>query len=237
MNKHLPGPHALCGPGRGHGRDSAIPTRLIHSFIHSGARGAPEAGRGVPPLSLPAKAPRLGFSPAKRVQASFSSIVQEGISRSSPFLPTRFQLAQVGEVRFGQRPPLSPCRPTRFWKRPSSVLYLQPGHLLLLLQGALSWAGRPFGDPGLCSGQVPSCKHGSLPKKQPAEGPGLSPPTPCIKDSFFISLSTTHWPRRIRDCAPPNTEPPPTPENLPAQRVPAPKQTQNPTPGQPAHRV
>ena len=35
MNKRLPGPHALCGPGRGHGRGSAIPTRLIHSFVHS----------------------------------------------------------------------------------------------------------------------------------------------------------------------------------------------------------
>lgn len=109
--------------------DSAIPVRLIHSFLQG-----PEApqrrggGQGVPRSYCP---PRfLGIAPAKRVKASFSSIVQEGISRRSSF-----QLARESAESDLDSGHLSPEHPTPFWKRPSSALYLQPGLLLPVTLG------------------------------------------------------------------------------------------------------
>ena len=78
---------------------ASAPTQL-YSFR---GPGCPKVQRGViphfycPPLSL-----------AKPFKANVFPFVQERISRTSSLLPTRFQLASVGGVRFGRPPTLSP---------------------------------------------------------------------------------------------------------------------------------
>lgn len=96
--------------------------------IHSGAQGAPKSRRGGVLHSY-----CLPLSLAKPFEANFFSFVQERISRSSSFLPTRFQLASVFRARFGQRPTLSP---PPFWKRPLLFSHFQPTSRLLFQQSS-----------------------------------------------------------------------------------------------------
>lgn len=171
------------------------------SFIHSfRGRRRPKGGggRGVPRSYCP---PRfLGIAPAKRVKASFSSIVQEGISRRSSF-----QLARESAESDLDSGHLSPEHPTPFWKRPSSALYLQPG---LLLPVTLGQAQQPTETSVFAQSRLqPASRPCSLPEKQPAEltrSRGRDEPSDFLCQGF-IYYSVFHHPPPLQDqglCSP-----------------------------------
>lgn len=93
--------------------------------IHSGPRGAPKSG-GSPTLTA---CPFLSPNPLKQ-----TSIVQEGISRRSWLLPTRFPWASVDGVKPGLQPALSPRPPHPGEGAPlCCFISSPPPHLFLLL--------------------------------------------------------------------------------------------------------
>lgn len=201
------------------GEDPAVtvpsPSDSFVSFIPSRTRDAPKAekaGRGFPRSYRPPRLP--GFAPAGRVEASFSAVVQAGVSNLEKLFASVGPSPAESELDSGH---LSPGHPTPFWKRPSSVPDLQAR---LPLPGTLGRARHPSFSAQ--SRLRPASRLSSLPTRQPGEltgSQGWDEPSDFLCQGFISPFSSTHWPCRIRDCAPWPThppEPPPTPENLPA---------------------
>ena len=80
MNKHLPGPHALCGPGR----DSATPTPLIHSFIQ-GPKAPRRRGGGFPHSHCPPRLLGLAFLPPNAFKQASPLLCRKESQEALPF--------------------------------------------------------------------------------------------------------------------------------------------------------